>query len=683
MSAGRDPYKYYRIEARELLDALSQGVLELEKAPANKDLVARLLRLAHTLKGASRVVRLGEIADGAHAMETILSPYRAGQALVAREHVEALLGHLDSLGAKVAEIDRAKNAGAERAAAASSEEPFETVRVELGDMDGLLEGLGEASIHLQGLRRREQEMQRLHELASGLLEQLDAQGSGGSVATTRRVADDLRTGAARLQRALRVDVDSLAGEIGRVRDAASDLRLLPASVVFGPLERAARDAAATMKKAIDFEASGGTTRLDAHVLGSLRDALLHVVRNAVVHGIEAESDRTRQGKPAAGRVQLVVERVGNRVAFRCIDDGRGIDVAALTQAAVRGGLLPADSPANLAPKEAFRLLLKGGLTTSRTVTDLSGRGIGLDVVREAAQRLKGEVSVHSETGKGSCFEIVVPVSLSSMPALVVESAGVRAAVPFDAVRTTMRLAGVRIARSPDGDSILFDGQVTPFVALGNVLSGSRERVGSREMGSVVVVQAGDDRAALAVDHIRGVAHAVVRPLPAHTEVAAVVAGASLDEDGNVQLVLDAGAVVRAARDVRPAPEMTAPRMAPVLVVDDSLTTRMLEQSILEAAGYDVVLATSAEEALEKAHGGRYGLFLVDVEMPGMDGFEFVARTRSDPALKEIPAILVTSRASPEDRLRGLQAGARAYITKGEFDQAFLLRTIRELSGQRP
>jgi two-component system chemotaxis sensor kinase CheA len=196
----------------------------------------------------------------------------------------------------------------------------------------------------------------------------------------------------------------------------------------------------------------------------------------------------------------------------------------------------------------------------------------------------------------------------------------------------------------------------------------------------VIVESGERRAAVGVDRLRGTVHAVMRPLPAHAEAHAIVAGASLDVEGNPQLVLDAGGLLALAQATGLG-EVAAPRpKAPVLVIDDSLTTRMLEQSILEAAGYEVDVATSAEAGLEKAKRRRYGVCLCDVEMPGMDGFEFVATTRADPELRAMPCILVTSRSAPEDLERGRAVGAHAFVVKGEFDQAFLLRTLRELMG---
>jgi two-component system chemotaxis sensor kinase CheA len=554
-------------------------------------------------------------------------------------------------------------------------------------MDLLLEGVTEATVQINLLHRDSVAVERAQHLASLLVEQLSPRRQSSepsSTLTAQRtyaLAEELRGSLDRLVRSLSGGVEQVSRELAQVREAANRLRLLPASVIFGPLERAVRDAAQELGRSVTFHASGGDGRLDAHVLAALRDALLHAVRNAVAHGIEPVAERRAAGKPAAGRVTLQVERRGSAVAFVCRDDGRGIDVDAVRREAVRTGVLTESEAASAGPRDVIRLLLRGGLTTTRAVTEVSGRGIGLDVVREAAARLKGEVILESETGRGTSVEIRVPVSLSSLSALVVEAAGVAAVIPLDAVRRTMRLAGSEIARAPLSDSVVFEGRVIPFLPLAKALRRPLPATQKRPHWSLVVVESGGSLAALGVDRLLGSAIVVVRPLASWIEAAPLVAGASLDAEGNPQLVLDPAGLVLAAQAGRGAqPDPVAAARLPLLVVDDSLTTRMLEQSILESAGYEVDLATSAEEALVKAGARRYGLFVVDVEMPGMDGFGFVARTRTDPALRETPAILVTSRSSPEDRRRGEEAGARAYIVKGEFDQGYLLETIRELVG---
>ncbi len=685
----KDPYRYFRIEARELLEGLGSSVLALEKAPSDKDVIGRLLRLAHTLKGASRVVKLAAIAQDAHAIEDVLAPFRDAATPVPQAGLNRLLELVDGIGARIASIDPASEPQRAPLPGLAPEEASETVRVEIDEVDHLLERVTEATVLFDVLARQSSSLEHAHRLAEIIVDQLGPRRAGEVgggvtrelVAKISSLAEELSDSLGRIRRDVASGFEQVSSELTQVRDTANRLRLMPAGSVFPSLERAARDAAHSVGKKIAFDASGGDIRLDAHVLAALRDALIHVVRNAVAHGIESEPERATARKPIAGRVALSVERRGHRIAFVCRDDGRGIDVEAVRRVAASRGLLPlAASPPDT--QEVLRLLLQGGLTTASTLTEVSGRGVGLDVVRETAARLKGETTLRTEPGVGATIEICVPVSLSSLPALLVDAAGIAASLPLDAVRQTLRLAASDIARSADSDSIVYEGNVIPFVPLARALRRQASSDRGKRHWSAIVVQSGAALAAIGVDRLLGTANVVVRPVPSRADVDAIVAGAALDSEGHPQLVLDPAGLVAAAQVGRGAfadPE-SAPRW-PVLVIDDSLTTRMLEQSILESAGYQVELATSAEEALGKARDRRYGLFVVDVEMPGMDGFEFVARTRADPLLRETPAILVTSRGSGEDRQRGRDAGARGYIVKGEFDQGHLLQTIRDLIGE--
>ncbi|MFL5301972.1 MAG: response regulator, partial [Anaeromyxobacteraceae bacterium] len=339
---------------------------------------------------------------------------------------------------------------------------------------------------------------------------------------------------------------------------------------------------------------------------------------------------------------------------------------------------------SLTDERVQELIFAAGFSTAEKLNELSGRGVGLDVLRDAAARLGAAVALRTEAGKGTTVEVAVPVSLSAMTALLVEVAGATVAVPLDAVRETLYLEPSRIARSGEGAAIAHGGALVPFVPLERLL-GRAAPPGPRRFWSVLLVADGAAVVALGADRLLGTADVIARPLPDFLEAEPTVAGAALDADGNPHLVLDPVGLVAAATNATAgvATALDAARRVerpPLLVIDDSLTTRMLEQSILESAGYEVEVATSAEEALEKARLRRYGIFVVDVEMPGMDGFEFVRVTRADARLSATPAILVTSRNAPEDLRRGMESGASEYIVKGEFDQGRLLAAIRKLVG---
>jgi two-component system chemotaxis sensor kinase CheA len=686
----RDPYRYFRVEARDLLDQLGNGALELDKGAATPELVALMLRLAHTLKGAARVVKQREIADHAHAIEEALAPFRENEIAVSRDEIDATLRALDGITLAVAALalkTQSEHAAGDSGTAtegipSTQSGPLTTATSNVDEMDMLLQGLSEASVQTSALQRALAPLQRCRRLGQLLEEQwhvprTDRFSSAGGKSSS--MIAELRGLLESIQHTFTDSLAQMDRELVQVREAAERLRLLPARLMFVSLERAARDAAQTLSKRVAFAAAGGEVRLDAQVFGVVQGALVQAVRNAVAHGIETTAEREVAGKPAEGRVSVEVRRRGYQAVFICRDDGRGIDVDAVRRAVERKGMPSADA-ATLSHEELLQLLLGGGISTSAALTQIAGRGIGLDVVREAAARLRGEVRIRTDKGSGTTLEIVVPVTLAAVDALIVEAGGRTVAIPLGAVKHTLRVAADDLMQSAQGASIVFDGNVIPFAPLESAIRRVPQAGNSTRSWSTVIVESANALAAVGVEHLRGTQNIILRPLPDATPSDPIVAGASLDAEGRPQLVLDPQGLVEHVGSVGSAFAAMRSARAPILVIDDSLTTRMLEQSILESAGYEVDLATSGEEALEKAHRRRYAVFLVDVEMPGMDGFTFIERAREDPILCDIPAILVTSRASPEDRQRGLSAGARAYIVKGEFDQTELLQQIRSLAG---
>ncbi len=677
----QDPYRYFRLEGRELVDQFSQGILELEQGGPNAALLQRLLRLAHTLKGAARIVKQQEIADRAHAIEDALSPFRESSEAVARGQIEAVLHHLGDIGQLLQTLIPPDGAEAP-AQARSAADGVRLVRADVAEVDAVLDGVLEAHALLNGLRGSARAFGQTQRLVDVLMAELAAGAERGAqrrfgaerVAAT---ATELRRGVLWLERNRGSAIDQVERELRQLRDTAEQLRRVPATTRLTALERTARDTAQALSKEIRFEGAGGDIRLDSHVLATVQGALTQIVRNAVAHGTESETERRGLGKPGAGCVSGDIFRRGRRIVFICRDDGRGLDFAAVRRIAVRPGLLAANA-GELPAEELVRLLLRGGISTSRAVTEVSGRGIGLDVVREAVDRLGGEVIVRTEPGQGVAFELDVPPSLLSTDALMVTASATAVAIPLDAVRGAIRVSAADISATARGMSIVYGRSAIPFLPLSKALDGAPPTAG--RSWTAAVIEGAGSLAAFGVDRLLGTARVVVRPLPDHADAKAIVSGVFLDAEGNPQLVLDPDGLVADAYRSDDVALEPAPPGRRVLVVDDSLTTRMLEQSILESAGYEVDVALSAEEALETARRKRYALLLVDVEMPGMDGFDFIRQVRADPAIHDIPAILVTSRNAPEDRQRGVDVGAQGYILKSEFNQVELLSLIGPLVG---
>jgi two-component system chemotaxis sensor kinase CheA len=700
MSLDSDPYYYFRIEARELLEQLTQGLLSLDDGESGSQAVPELFRYAHTLKGAARVVGQMHMAEMAHAVEDALSPYRDSGQSVPANSVREFLRLVGQMADALDTLDAPAPASTPEVAQAETGSPVvvpqegpssEVVRVELERLDGLLEGLSEAVVQLGGLHGAVESLGQAQHGTSLLIEQLTAPvASSGSAAERARwlsrvlsVAESLRASLTKAGRQLGGGLGQVESELARMRDTAHSLRLVPAQTLFGPLELAARDAAGSLGRQVKMVTEGGDIQIDGHVLAAVRQALLHVVRNAVDHGLETPDERRVVGKPPTGHFSLKVQRRGGRVSFRCEDDGRGVDLARVRQVGVERGVVSASEADALDEEGVLNLLFQPGFSTARTITEVSGRGVGLDVVRDTVRRLKGEVHITSRLGQGTCITLEVPLTLASLEVLGVEAGGQRLLVPLEALSGAIHLPAEAVTWTGARACISYAGEALPFLPMADAMKGAGGAQRPRAW-SVLVLDAGAaGRAAVGVEKLLGISRRVSRPLPATVPHLPLVAGASFDEQGVPLLLLDAAGLVRLvqAGSSGGAPKARTTRKHHILVVDDSVTTRMLEKSILEAAGYQVELAASGEEGLEKVLRGGHSLIISDVEMPGMSGLDLTRRIRAVPALQTLPILMVSSLATEEDKRRGREAGVSAYIVKGEFQQHGFLDTVARLAAE--
>lgn len=654
----KDPYRFFRIEARELAEALMRGALALPGG-VDADAVRTMLRQAHTLKGAARVVSLPAIADGAHAIEDMLAPLRAAGGGSSELSVRMLAG-VDAIRADLDRLDAPPEPTPTAARASPpAPAPAPVSRVEVAELDALLRELRGM---LPRLRQADDALSAVADAAKGL----ERHVRGGPDGLLREIQLAERRGRAALASAR----SALDGAQAR----AEVLRLPAAGSLLPRLERVVHDACAQRGVAARVSLEGGEVRIEPELLATIDEALQHLLRNAIAHGIEPEADRERSGKAPAGAILVRFVRRPGAVEVSCRDDGRGMDAAAIRAAAVAAGRLTPERASALPDADAYRLALLPGVSTAAGVDTLAGRGIGLDVAAVAASGTGGDVRIASERGRGTAITLTLPSRLSAEPVIAVEGGGQLAYIPRAQVQATRCLGeGERIAAQglPWEDRLV---PCAPLAALLGTDTGASPR-------ALLMVRDGDGAVALLVDRILGTRPAVLMPLPPGVRRDGIAAGIAETGDGRPAVVLDAAALASAVRAQRWSPPDAARRdPTPVLVIDDSLTTRMLERSILESAGYLVELASSAEEGLVKVRAGRYALCVVDVEMPGMDGFGFVATLRGDPVLHAMPAILVTSLSSDEHRRRGADAGAQAYLVKGEFDQARFLATVKRLAG---
>jgi two-component system chemotaxis sensor kinase CheA len=475
-------------------------------------------------------------------------------------------------------------------------------------------------------------------------------------------------------------IDELEGEIKRVR-------MLPLSTITGPFGRMVRDLTREASKEAVLEIVGGETELDKRVLEQIKDPLIHLLRNAVDHGIERPAQREAAGKPRVGTITLTAQQLDKDVAIRVSDDGAGLDLEAIRQAVARRGGLDAQL---LSEAELVDAIFNAGVSTSSIITDISGRGVGLDVVRRNAEALQGRIGVDWTPGGGTTFVLTLPLTLTSSRGLLVRVVDQLFAIPLNAIDKIIEVGPDEISPLEGRDTVRHNGRPIRLVWLGDVLELAGPRVQrDNDRIPVVILASAERRTAFAVDELAGEQEVVIKELGKQLSRVGGIAGATVMGSGEIVLILNVADLIKLAmRSERrlvldtlvetDSPAATRAQRR-ILVVDDSLTTRTLEKSILEAAGYAVRLATDGKEALDAiASDGVPDLIVSDIAMPRIDGFDLTRRIKEDAHTTEVPVILVTSLDSPEDKARGIAVGADAYIIKSSFDQNNLLETIEQL-----
>ncbi|MBL6455717.1 response regulator [Belnapia sp. T6] len=723
----------FAAELKEHLAAI-RAVLEGASAGQRPEL-RDAFRRAHTLKGAGRAVDLPVVEAIAHRLETLFAAVEAGGRALDGATIDAVQRALDAIEAQsaapgdaagppaqeaLAGLDRLLGAPAEAPppppapAVAPAEPPpvagapAEYLRITAGQVDRLSD-----AVHLLATEYGRQET------VTGRLRgvQSDAQALGRQWEELRRRlgalpgADGLASGLAGFEQALRAlerRTAALArGQRGagwslgqaaqQVREATAQLSLVPASEVLGPLGRMARDIAREEGREVTVRLEGLELQAERRVLQALKDPVLHMLRNAISHGVEPPAERAARGKPPQAEVGLRLAPSGGRLVVTVHDDGRGPDLARIEAVAASRGLLAPRPPGEPPPPsdQLLRLVFEPGFSTAAAVDRLSGRGMGLSVVAEAARRLRGSAVLRPRRPHGAEIEIAVPFSASLQTLLLLEAGGETLALPGHGVDRLIRLRTDALDQVEGQPVIRIAGRggdvVAPVLALSTLL-GFHASALPVVAGHVqlVLLRRGNRHCALAVEACRDVRTLPVGDLDTPGMDAALVAGGTLLDDDTPVLVLNPdGLLDRWLRDESrlaasgvglAVPATAAPPQRTILVVDDSITTRTLERSILEAQGYRVLLSVDGVDALGvlRGAGAAVDLVVADVEMPRMDGFALLQAMKTDPRLAPIPVILMTSRADPADIRRGLDLGAGAYVTKQKFDQRELLATIGQM-----
>ena len=606
------------------------------------------------------------------------------------------------------------------AKAKKTEERDETVRVATSKLDALMAQVGELLAARIGAEHRMAEVRVLFEAMLDIEEswrksrpartlELALEGDEGALADARHLVEflessdekmrDVRGGLGELRRKFEADSRRMAQVTTDLQDDVRRTRMLPVSTIFDTFPRMVRDMTRELSKEVKLTIEGGETEVDKQVLEQLRSPLTHMVRNSVDHGMEMPDAREAAGKPREGKVVLRAFQRAADLVIEVVDDGAGIDVDRVKAKAVEKGLITAENAEGMAEREALWLIFRSGFSTKQEVTDLSGRGVGMDVVREHIERLHGMIDVESTLGEGSKFTLSVPLSVATTRCLLVEAGDQTFGIPITNVERIVRLSAEDIGHTEGHEAIRIDERPMALMRLGDVLGVPTEAAEAVNQPAIILGSA-DRRAAFLVDGLLGAQEIATKTLPKPLVRVRHIAAATIVGTGEVVPILNVLDLLRASAKSAPAvaprkgaasekatgqrPQATgkkAPEPAEkqsILVVDDSVTIRTFEKALLEAAGYDVTAASDGLEAWNFLQKDSCDLIVSDVEMPNMTGFELTEKVRGDQRLKGMPLVLVTTLSSDEDRKRGIDAGADAYVIKGSAEQDHLLETVRRL-----
>ncbi|CAM4071469.1 response regulator [Vreelandella rituensis] len=705
-------------EALDHLGRMAEGIAALERDRANTERINELFRSAHTMKGSSRMLKLTPITATAHSLEELLSALREGQQSAGPEIIGLLYQGMDALSDLVGLLAdgsapealpaanpalcqalEAAASGQDNPCASSTPLPADVSTATLSPTaepsptaTPAAEEPGEMrlndSVRVR-LERLDEVIRLMGEVLSGHTHMHHLAGWARRFAGNTQAPDQSELAA--FSRELREGVLTQEALMVELHDRALQMRMLPLNIVFDPLSRLARDMARSLGKQVDCRVRGSEIELDRQMIDHLSDPLVHLLRNALDHGIEPPEVRLAAGKPARGQLTLEAWQDGGWVMIEVSDDGAGIALAALREKALHKQLLSREQLDALSERETQELIFRPGFSTSALITDFSGRGVGMDVVkRSVVDTLSGDLQLTSRPGQGTCFTLRLPLSLAMMRVLLFQAGGLTLGVTAQYVVELVELPASRFIATAGGWALTLYNEFIPVIALAELLGLPSTAVATSDAPSeardpgrlLLVVHQGHEKLALIIDALVEEGDRVIKPLPKHLRSLPLISGMVTHQRNDLVSLLHVPALLERMRQTSMPSTQKAPstRAHRVLVVDDSLNTREIEKDVLEAWGYHVTLAENGEDGLQKALAESFDAILTDVEMPRMDGFALTARLREEHAYRHCPIIIITSREKETDRRRGLDVGADAYIVKGSFDQNILVDTLKALLG---
>ncbi|MDL0114316.1 response regulator [Campylobacter felis] len=749
----------FLVEAFELVEQIDHDLVELESNPEDLELLNRIFRVAHTIKGSSSFLNFDVLTKLTHHMEDVLNKARHGELKITPDIMDVVLESIDrmktllnsirdngndsAIGMDIEPICARLTAISEgdvSAVASVSEEPKVEPKEEVVpatpepsvepdvDVNQLSDSEIEAEIErLLKVRKAEDQARRAQKKKSaapttskpatetGGEKKVPASGGGGgAMDQTIRVEvkrldhlmnliGELVLGKNRLLKIYddveeRYEGEKFLEELNQVVSQLSIIttdvqlavmktRMQPIAKVFNKFPRVVRDLSRELGKQIELEITGEETELDKSIVEEIGDPIMHMIRNSCDHGVEDPATRKANGKPERGVVQLKAYNEGNHIVVEIIDDGKGLDVNELKIKALEKNLITEKEAGQMTDKEAFALIFKPGFSTAAKVTNVSGRGVGMDVVKTNIEKLNGVIEIDSELGKGSSFKLKIPLTLAIIQSLLVGTQEEFYAIPLASVLETVRVPIDNIYTIEGKNVLRLREEVLSLVRLSDVF-GVKQVLESGDQTYVVIIGVAESKLGIIVDTLVGQEEIVIKSMGDYLQNIQGIAGATIRGDGRVTLIIDVGAMMDMAKEIKVdikaqlESSVKKPKEQPsdykVLIVDDSKMDRTLMQKALEPLGISLLEATNGVEALNIVKSGEHEIdaMLIDIEMPRMDGYTLAGEIRKYSKYRQLPLIAVTSRTSKTDRLRGVEVGMTEYITK-PYSPEYLENVVRK------
>lgn len=786
----------FLIEAFEMIEQLDQDLVELENRPEDLELLNRIFRVAHTIKGSGSFLNFSVLTHLTHHMEDVLNKARHGELTITPDIMDVVLESIDfmkkllnairdtgtdantgldsDIANVVARLDAISKGESPQDIPASQEsstaqeapqsqapqEASDNTQEEVDYSNMSPEEVEKEIERLLNQRQEEDKKKREEKRAKGELQDIQAPSEIEQTPNATPAAkapesqkqpevnttpakqteakpqikprqEENKTLATSVEQTIRVDVkrlDSLMNLIGElvlgknrlikiyndveeryegekfleelnqvvasvsmvttdIQLAVMKTRMLPIGRVFNKFPRMVRDLSRELGKNIELVISGEETELDKSIVEEIGDPLVHLIRNACDHGIESKEERIAAGKKEQGTVELKAYNEGNHIVVEITDDGKGMDPATLKAKAIEKGIIGEREADTMTDREAYSLIFKAGFSTAKVVTNVSGRGVGMDVVKTNIEKLNGIIDVDSTYGEGTTLKLKIPLTLAIIQSLLVGVQEEYYAIPLASVIETVRISQDEIYTVENKSVLRLRNEVLPLVRLADIF-GVDSVFDNSEQAYVVVIGLAENKIGVIVDFLIGQEEVVIKSLGSYLKGTEGIAGATIRGDGRVTLIVDIAAMMQMAKQVKVSvtklaqenekkKEKNSPSDYNVLIVDDSMTDRAIMKKSLKPLGISVSEATNGMEALDIVKNGdkAFDAILIDIEMPKMDGYTLAGEIRKYAKFKNLPLIAVTSRTSKTDRMRGVESGMTEYITK-PYSPEYLMNVVK-------